>query len=83
MGLIKMNEDIKPRRRKKERIVKFLKMFTLSQIGDRKRRQPIKNRYWRKSKVYCLPMSVSVVSISSNLEIVMDHRSQNPNTIYV
>ena len=51
MCLIKMNEDVKTRRRKKERIVKFLKMFTLSQIGDRKRRQPMKNRYWRKSKV--------------------------------
>lgn len=81
--MIKVNEDVKTRRRKKERTVKFSKMFTLSQTGDRKRRQPMKNRCWREPKVYCLPMSASVVSPSSNLEIVMDHRSQNPNTIYV
>lgn len=38
-----MNEDDKARRRRKKRIVEFLKMFTFSQIGDRKGRQPMKN----------------------------------------
>lgn len=43
MCLIKMNEDDKTRRRRKKRIAKLLEMFTFSQIGDRKRRQPMKN----------------------------------------